>query len=94
MAKKRRTKAQKLRAAVHRQEQLAAVSKKTTAPAVKASRQPTVVVETKPKARNFRQLDLRRSLVILGGLLVAQLGLWWLFATTRLDENLYNWIKL
>lgn len=98
MAKKRRTKAQKQRAAIHRHEQLQSV----LAPAVervKTVTQPkrtkeVVTAEPAKTPDNFRQRDLKRSVVILGSLIILQVVLWLALSQTDLASKLYNWIQL
>ena len=38
--------------------------------------------------------DLRRIAWLGGGLVLLQLGLWWLFTHTGLGPTVYSWVKL
>lgn len=92
MSKKRRTRAQKQKAASRRIFQ----KSKPAVPATEAAKtsaqksiSDTVYAQLKP-----RQRDLRISLVLLGSLLGLQVALWLVFHLTQIDEILYDWIKV
>ncbi|MBI4101199.1 hypothetical protein HY441_01845 [Candidatus Microgenomates bacterium] len=103
---KRRTRAQKQRAAQRRQQQLKAVVAKIptfVSPKTKITKTPALkepVAPTQPLASSiqpptlYRQRDLVKSLSILGSLIGLQVLVRVVFHFTKLDDSIYNWIKL
>ncbi len=97
---KRRTKAQKLRANLRRERQQLVTEVKTevkqAVAAMPSALKPTPAVAqaSNSATKTYRQIDLGRSLWLLGFLVVVQLGLWLVLHFTHLDSKLYNWIKV
>lgn len=84
MAKKRRTKAQKVRAA---QRPTAVTPRKVVSHVAAPKKAEAAIV-------NYNQHDLVRSLSIVGILIGAQLLLWLIFHLTHIDNSIYNHITL
>ena len=103
MSKKRRTRAQKQRAAEHRQQLLEQVMPANQPPATaqpgldqpRSSSRAKTAEPPRPIHRlSGNRRDLRSSLLIFGGLIAAQLAIWLIFHFTTFDSRLYNLIKL
>ena len=100
MSKKRKTRAQKIRAQARRLTQLSSTPKPADSiPAGRISLSTKTdagasASEVKVEQPAFRRADLKTSLRLLGILVAAQVAIWLLFSFTTLDDRIYSLLKL
>ena len=94
MANKRKTRAQKIRAA-NRQTPKTVPAVKTGEATESSTASTHTPKETPTSAtRTLQVRDLRTSLVLFFVLIALQVGLWIIFNTTEIDARIYDLIKL
>lgn len=89
MAKKRKTRSQKIRSK-ERSIAKSGIEKKRSADPRKVESDPKVITEASVTPKS----DLSRSLRIVLLLIVVQIFLWLLLRITHIDNVIYSWIKI